>query len=241
MPSGNAWEPPAEVIEERLNAVSVSSLFGAVLATWLVIGATTGVVMGRRGHAAYAWTFFGAVLGPLVLPLAAVAIRNERDATASLVATGAAGRGPVDVLVGIDGSPEASAAARAIVALVADRLGRCTLAWVLDFDTATTGMVRGERERAAAELGRVAALLHAEFAVVAETVLLTGRPADALASRCREERFTLMAIGRRGSGASTSLLGSVAGTLAREAPAPVLIVGDDRGDPRAFDPGRSHR
>ena len=56
--------------------MSVTTLFGIVLSTWLVVGVATGVVMGRRGHAAFAWTLFGVVLGPLVLPLAAVAIQR---------------------------------------------------------------------------------------------------------------------------------------------------------------------
>lgn len=116
--------------------------------------------------------------------------------------------------------------------------GAVVATWLV-IGTATTGMIRGERERATAELGRVAALLHAEFAVVPETVLLTRRPVEALTSRCREERFTLMAIGRRGSGASKSLLGSVAVAFAREAPTPVLIVGNDEGDPQVSTRSRS--
>ena len=86
-------------------------------------------------------------------------------------------------------------------------------------------MVWGERERAATELARVGALLQAEFAVVAETVLLNGHPSDALVGLCRDSGATLMAVGRRGSGASKALLGSVAVALACGAPAPVLIVG----------------
>ena len=60
--------------------------------------------------------------------------------------------------------------------------------------------------------------------VTAETVLLQGRPAEALSDYAELEGHTIMAIGSRGRGASKALLGSVASRLAQRSPTPVLVV-----------------
>ena len=58
------------------------------------------------------------------------------------------------MLVGVDGSREASAALRTVAGLLGERLGRFTIAAVLDFDTAESDMQWDERDRALAELAR---------------------------------------------------------------------------------------
>ena len=90
---------------------ATSGLF-ALLCAWLVIGILSCFVMTRRGHDPWSWGVLGALLGPLVIPLALAAIRRERE-TSTVVASvhaGQVGRGPISVLVGVDGSVEAAAA-----------------------------------------------------------------------------------------------------------------------------------
>ena len=84
------------------------------------------------------------LLGPIALLLALVEVRNERPWWTRLVATGDPGRGPVDVLVGIDGSPESAASTTAALELLGDRVGRLTLVAVTDLDGSYAG--REERE-----------------------------------------------------------------------------------------------
>ncbi len=78
--------------------------------------------MGRLGHSPYAWGLLGLLLGPIALLLALVEVRNERPWT-RLVASGDPGGGPVDVLVGIDGSPESAAATTTTLDLLGGRMG----------------------------------------------------------------------------------------------------------------------
>ena len=84
------------------------------------------------------------LLGPIALLLALVEVRNERPWWTRLVASGDPGRGPVDVLVGIDGSPESAASTTAALELLGDRVGRLTLVAVTDLDGSYAG--REERE-----------------------------------------------------------------------------------------------
>jgi nucleotide-binding universal stress UspA family protein len=57
-----------------------------------------------------------------------------------------------------------------------------------------------------------------------DAVLLEGKPADALARFAADGGYELIAVGRRGRGATKALLGSTAEALARGADIPVLIV-----------------
>jgi hypothetical protein len=101
---------------------------------WGVIGLITSYVMGRRGHNPFGWLFLGAVFGPLVVPLAIGAARRARMTSQAVGVVGSRGEGPVDVLVGIDGSPQSAAALGAMCALLGPRLGRLTLAAVVSFE-----------------------------------------------------------------------------------------------------------
>lgn len=76
------------------------------LAVWLTIGITLAVLMGRRGHSPFEWFLIGAVLGPIALPLAWGRISSEPAAPnrETVDAVPGSGTGPVDLLVGIDGS-----------------------------------------------------------------------------------------------------------------------------------------
>ena len=80
------------------------------MVTFVCIGLVLAIVMGRLGHSPFAWGLLGLVLGPIAMLLALVEVRSERPWWTRLVASGDPGSGPVDVLVGIDGSPESAAA-----------------------------------------------------------------------------------------------------------------------------------
>jgi nucleotide-binding universal stress UspA family protein len=127
----------------------------------------------------------------------------------------------VDALVGIDGSPESLAALNEVVRLIGPRLGRLTLAAVMEhgYEKTPAGI---EEEKQARD--RLQAAARSVSPMSAETVLLQGQPADALSRHVEREGHNVMAIGSRGRGASKALLGSVASRLARHSSTPVLIV-----------------
>ena len=106
--------------------MSYTVFLSLLMVTFACIGFVLAMVMGRLGHSPFAWGLLGLVLGPIALLLALVEVRSERPWWTRLVASGDPGSGPVDVLVGIDGSPESAAATTAALELLGDRVGRLT-------------------------------------------------------------------------------------------------------------------
>ena len=203
--------------------MTASAMLVALGLAWVTIGILTGLLMARRGHSWFTWTLLGAVLGPLVVPLVFSELRHYRDADGRLVATGLPGIGSVDVLVGIDGSPQSLAALHAVTRVIGPRLSRLTLAAVMEHGYRTTPAGMEDEKRARAHLAAAASSVGI---VTAQTVLLQGQPADALSDYADLEGYAMMAIGSRGRGASKALLGSVASRLAQRSPTPVLIVSE---------------
>ena len=121
----------------------------------------------------------------------------------------------VKILIGIDGSAEAHAAVDAVIDLPGDRLGECTLASVIDYDTAPSAGSQSEREQATRDLAREAEHVHDRTGREPTQVLLSRRPAQALQQHAPHSSATLLVIGTRGRGASTLILGSVASASAR--------------------------
>lgn len=192
-----------------------------IAVAWGTIGVVAAILMGRRGHNSFAWLILGAALGPLCIPVAMVAVFEERTHVKREVVDGRAGQGPVDILVGIDGSRESEAALRRTGALFGTYIGRLTLASVEDFDTAGSGDPLMSEDRTALRLERMASEFGAQRP---SAIILSGRPAEALIRYATDEGFELIAIGRRGRGASKAVMGSTASRLARGADVPVIIV-----------------
>lgn len=207
--------------------MSTSAFLLGMFVTWAAIGVVSAIVMGRRGYAPFSWLILGTVFGPLVVPLA---ISRHRQA-GELAPSGTVGtwEGPVDVLVGIDGSAESIAAAEVVSNLLGGRIGRLTLATVIDYDTALGGEAGLAHREALADLDRALVTVRDASQRQPETVVLTGKPADALVKQASDGQFDVLAVGSRGRGASRLLAGSVATRLARGALTPVLIVGAPAG------------
>jgi nucleotide-binding universal stress UspA family protein len=214
--------------------VSFTVFLSLLMATFVCIGFVLAIVMGRLGHSPFAWGLLGLVLGPIALLLALVAARDE-PSPARLVASGVPGAGPVDVLVGIDGSPESAAATTAALELLGGRVGRLTLVAVAEVDDSVAGRqervrLQGELERQAEAVRAWQQKLHrtvkAVRPVIPELVLRSGQPAATLDRIAAEDGYGLLVVGARGAGLSSVLLGSVATRLAARASVPVLVIGD---------------
>jgi nucleotide-binding universal stress UspA family protein len=201
--------------------VNVTETLLLVALGWVLFGSVLAFAMARRGHAAFGWWVVGVVLGPLAIPSALATIRREEPGAPRVVESGRSAEGPVDVVVGIDGSPGSEAAASAVAELFGPRLGRLTLATVLDFEAATSTRTWQSEDQARAALADLSARV---ADIEPGSVLLSGSPADALGRLCAEEGYDLVAVGARGRGASKLLLGSVATRLAKGSGVPVLIV-----------------
>jgi len=213
-----------------MTAMSATGMLFIVILLWVTIGVATGIVMGRRGYSWFTWAALGAVLGPLVIPLALFDVQREPHAHAITLNQGQPGTGPIHVLVGIDGSPESTAALTSALTLLGDRLGALALAAVIDYDTAASAQQWEERDQAKVSLTDAATIAEESLHRSPETVLLAGPPAKALLDHATTTGVSLLAIGSRGHGATKALLGSVASHLAAANATPVLIVGVERSE-----------
>ena len=195
-------------------------LVGSVVAAWFAIGLVLSIVMGRRGHNGFGWLVMGALLGPLGIAMAIDAGRHDeqlRPRTLAERVPVTAGTGPIDVLIGYDGSSEADAAPQAVVDLLGDRLGRLTVATVIPF-----GGLREQEQDATELLRQLARRIPGR---VTELEVVHGHPSVALRQCAVEGGYKLIAVGTRGAGLSKALRGSAASELARESEVPVLFVG----------------
>jgi nucleotide-binding universal stress UspA family protein len=166
----------------------------------------------------------GALLGPLVVPISfATAIRHERALVVAPAPRRELSEG-LDIIVGVDGSRDATGALMTAIALFGRILERVTIAVVVDYDVSALDVPFGARRDAQAVLERdaqrAAGVLHRE----PHAVVLSGRPADALASYARDGGYDLVVVGPRGQGASRLVFGSVASTFARGVGVPVAIL-----------------
>jgi nucleotide-binding universal stress UspA family protein len=203
--------------------MSATTALLIVVLGWLAIGVVLAVVMGRRGHSAFSWGALGVVLGPLALPLALRDANEERHGRTDVLAAGGGGSG-IQVLIGVDGSPESSAAVDAATELLGGRIGRCVLASVVDLDTAESTAPSPARARTRACLEREATRVRERLGCEPALVLLAGVPAAALREYAAEHGVDVLVVGSRGQGASKYVFGSVASSLSRTAPAPVMVV-----------------
>lgn len=193
-------------------------VFLAILVIWLAIGLALSLVMGRRGHAPFGWFLVGTALGPLAVVLALTSRHPDELRPRQPAATAASGgSGPIDALVGYDGSPEATAALDAVVGLLGSRLGRLTVATVIPYQAPV-----GEEKSAVAALEAVCSPAHRS---AAELEVLRGLPSEALGQRAVEGGYQLLAVGTRGVGIAKAVFGSTASGLARAGKVPVLMVG----------------
>ena len=182
------------------------------------------VVLYRRGHREGSWLLVGAVLGPLILPIAVERVRRDPRRLERRVEPGvevAPGRGPC-LLIGVDGSPESEEAVRAAVRLVGPVAGRVVLATVVSADAVDGGQ---DDELASARdlLSRHQRELPGGTAPV-EAQIVAGQPADALLELADTEDADLIVVGRRGKGLSRAVLGSAASRLSTSARCPVLLA-----------------
>jgi nucleotide-binding universal stress UspA family protein len=191
---------------------------------WALIGVVAAVVMGRRGHAVYPWVALGVVLGPLVIPLTISAVRREQSASEPTIVRADLRSPQLAVLAGVDGSEDATGALITAIALFGNRIGRLTIATVLDFALEQTSAGRDTQARAVEMLATHARVGAESLEREVDTTMLYGRPADALVQHALDGNYDLIVVSPRGKGASRVLFGSVASQLARGAGVPVVIL-----------------
>ena len=136
------------------------------------------------------------------------------------------------ILVAVDGSPHSLKGVRLAAHLARALSAQLELVNVLPpillsasvYAEAIAKVEEGNRQ-AATEVLEAAKKVAAEAGVAADTVMITGAPAEALADLAQAERVWGVVIGARGHGAvQRVLLGSITDRLVHICTKPVLVV-----------------
>jgi nucleotide-binding universal stress UspA family protein len=198
-----------------------TELIVVVVAVWVAIGLAATTVMVRRGGDLYTWASLGILFGPVATIMAVVEVRAERRVPPHVLRPGRPGRGWLDVLVGIDGSPEAEAAIAWVLALHGPSIRRLAYGVVVPFGTAPEALASGSPVPAALDRA-----LKLADGCDASTVILEGAPAEALVRYAEQEGYDLLAVGTRGDPGPAA---SLAVALAASTPMPVLLASEPPG------------
>ena len=136
------------------------------------------------------------------------------------------------ILVAVDGSPHSLQGVREAAALSKALSARLELVNVLppvllapSVYAETIAKVEEGNRQAASEVLAAAKKVAAECGAEADTVMVTGAPAEALADLAQADRVWGVVIGAKGHGAvKRILLGSITDRLVHICPKPVLVV-----------------
>lgn len=194
-----------------------------IILVWVLSGLIALWWLARRGYRDPRWFVYAIVFGPVFA--ATVSERAERTPRL-LSAEGEAVDEPsrVRVLVGLDGSPAADRAVESVLRLVGPDRARLMLVRVVAFDEAESS--EDEGSAAIAAVSRELAAKAERIGESVEHVVVAGSPARTLLGLADDRGVDMIALGRRGSGLSKALLGSVARTVSQHAAVPVLITRD---------------
>ena len=135
-----------------------------------------------------------------------------------------------NILVAVDGSPDADAALAHAAELARDQRARLTLVTAVPQVPATALLASGAAPPRSEVIKHYAELLRVAAAELPEDVSVTpllveGPPARALVERSRSGAFDLIVMGSHGHGRlHTSLLGCVSQKVMQASPIPVLLI-----------------
>jgi nucleotide-binding universal stress UspA family protein len=191
-----------------------------VLVTWVAIGLTAVVYLGRHGRRSPAWFVIGIALGPILLPIALEIAQREGTVLSRSVAGNSGAPAQRTVLAAVDGSEESDDALAHAVRLLPPEGARFILLTVLDPDL---GENDPQARREAEELLESRATRIPEGGLPTVLEVVAGEPAHVILDRARAEAVDLVVLGRRGRGLSQMLVGSVADQVVRRSPRPVLL------------------
>ncbi|MDG4765320.1 universal stress protein [Solwaraspora sp. WMMD406] len=213
-----------------------------VVVLWVLSGITAAAVfLTRRGQRAWYWYVLGAVLGLLFVPIALERGSRPTGRVESRTADEPVARHPGTgprVLVGLDGSAVSDRALSAVEHGLAGDPEELILVTVVDVAQVDPGNRTGDeseqveqaRRLLADRADQVRAATPGRGPATTTIEIVTGQPARALLDVARTRAADLIVIGRRGSGVSNRLMGSVADQVVRESTRSVLVAGDDAKD-----------
>lgn len=191
-----------------------------VLVTWVAVGMAAVVFLERHGRRSPVWFAIGAVLGPILLPIALELAERQGVLLARTRAGGDRQTACLTVLAAVDGSQESDDALADAARVLAPKGAQFVLLTVVNPDL---GENDPDAARTAEELLTSRATRLPEGCLPPVYEVVSGDPAEVILDRAVVDAADLVVLGRRGRGLSEMLLGSVADEVVRRSPRPVLL------------------
>lgn len=203
------------------------ALLIVLVTAWVATGLGVALWLRRRGHDLPIWSALGGLLGPLAVPIGRTTVAHEAPGPVAGSPRSSGDTPGLDLLVAVDGSQTALAAAAGALEVLGDAVATCSAATVVNFEQADD---LDWDEFAETPAGRAATIIldTATSTLGLEPdrrVVLVGDAADSLAMFADHAGFDLIVVGRTGAGRSRGLLGRVANRLVSNTTAPVLVFG----------------
>jgi nucleotide-binding universal stress UspA family protein len=201
------------------------SIETAIIA-WLVLVVVTSVIVAylahRWGHDPFGWVLLSAVMGPIAL--IALIGTHQSDRTRSKETTGTPAPAAQRVLIASDGSAAGPAVARRIASTYRGDLEVVVLTVLPHELRPGPGSPAGpDHDRLVMEATEETLEVLRDLKVPARLEVSYGSAGEEIAACSRRLGVGLICMGRRGSGLSRALLGSVSDHVVRHSSTPVLI------------------
>lgn len=203
------------------------AVFALVWAGIVIVSMVIAIYLAVRwGREPFGWALLTAVLGPIaIVGLVGTRQSDVLKPEAFERMNGGGRPGASSIVAPVDGSEAAERVARYIAQMHADRSDVVLLA-VLPHESRTRTTPQQESEHAAVleSMTRKARAILDEAGVRHRVTVGYGSAGAEIVRFAGEENADLIVIGRRGSGLSKALLGSVSDHVVKNATRPVVVV-----------------
>ena len=200
-----------------------------VVALWILSATILLIFMVRRGHDPLRWALATFILGPVAWLLAVVARQRATATPGTVLHPGARWRGPMNVVVGVDGSQESAEALDGALDMFASNIAQMTLAYVINFEAADPMSLKPDKGLAHQTLLALGKRVEARLGAMPTTIVLAGAPADALVTYAVGIAADVIVVGAHGRGDSDWMLGSVAAHLVKQDTVRAMVLGRTAG------------
>jgi nucleotide-binding universal stress UspA family protein len=178
----------------------------------------------RWGRDPFGWLLLSAVMGPIAVIGLIGTRQSDVERPARFQTEQSLAGAPPSVLVAVDGSAAAERVARYVADTTPPNSSVLVLAVLPHESQPRTGEVSSDHDGAVSKMVDGPRTILDAAGMRTRTSVGYGNPAEQILRCASEEGVLTIAIGRRGSGLSRALLGSVSDRVVREAKQPVVVV-----------------
>lgn len=204
-----------------MSILAAALIWAAIVIVSMLVASYLAV---RWGRDPFPWALLAAIIGPLALAGLAGTRQSDTARTERFESRGER-LSETTIVMGTDGSDSALRVAR-YIARSHPATSEVVLLAVLPHDArpGADAVKQEEHERSVAKFTGAAEQILKQAGMPVRIVVGYGTPGEELVRCAREEGASVIAVGRRGSGLTKALLGSVSDYVVKHADRPVAVI-----------------